>query len=280
MTRRVSLTVAGTVLMLGLAAMVPLAAQSTADQILKREEARLAALKSGQGREPFYSKDYVVINPPGRFVTGFTPPAQPNPAAFIKDPKVIVATPSAAVVTMLSGPRPATAQVSSATDPDRGLNVWANEQGTWRLVARQAVWVRQPPQTPPSPRGDVKDVPYTPANAAEAAVIKANDALNEAFRARNAAAYEANTAPEFVRISNFGGVTPRADFVRNAVLGGTGTRLPAASDETRVRIYGDVAVVTYRNLRNNERMMRVFVNRGGWKAVAAISTIIWDAGMK
>ncbi|MDH4065023.1 MAG: nuclear transport factor 2 family protein [Acidobacteriota bacterium] len=112
-------------------------------------------------------------------------------------------------------------------------------------------------------------------------MIKVNDTINEAFRARDAAAYEANTAPEFVRISSFGGVTPRADFVKNAVLGGTGTRLGAASDEMRVRVYGDVAVATYRNLRNNERMMGVFVNRGGaWKAVAAISTRIWNDTME
>lgn len=213
-------------------------------------------------------------------MAGFTPPAQPNPASFIREPKVIVATASAAVVTQLTGPRPASAQVPSATDPDRWITVWANEQGTWRVVARQGVWVRTPPQPPAPPRADVANVPYKPANPGEAAVIKVNEAINEAFRARDGAAYEANTAPEFIRIGSYGNVAPRADFVKNAVLGGTGSRPAAASDETRVRIYGDIAVVTYRNLRNNERMMRVFVNRGGWKAVAAISTVIWPATTK
>ena len=53
-------------------------------------------------------------------------------------------------------------------------------------------------------------------------------------------------------------------------------RTLTAADEVRVRVYGDVAVVTFRNLRNADRMMRVFMNRGGaWTAVAAISTIIW-----
>jgi len=261
---------------MSLATMLSVNAQSTTEQVLQRQSALLAALKSGQGREQFFSKDYVSINPPGTFVAGYTPPAQPNPASFVKDAKVIVATASAAVVTQLTGPRPTTAQVPSATDPDRWITVWANEQGTWRVVARQGVWVRPQPQNPAPQRTDVVNVPYKPANAAEAAVIKVNEAINEAFRARDAQAYEANTAPEFIRISSYGTVTPRADFVKNAVQGGTSSRPTVALDETRVRIYGDVAVVTYRNLRNTERMMRVFANRGGaWKAVAAISTIIW-----
>ena len=56
-------------------------------------------------------------------------------------------------------------------------------------------------------------------------------------------------------------------------------RTLTAADE--VRVYGDVAVVTFRNRRDATRMMRVFVNRGGpQKAVAAISTIIWPDAPK
>ena len=58
-------------------------------------------------------------------------------------------------------------------------------------------------------------------------------------------------------------------------------RTLTAADEVRVRVYGDVAVVTFRNRRDATRMMRVFVNRGGaWTAVAAISTIIWPDAPK
>ena len=254
--------------------------QSPSDQILQREEARAAATRSGQGREQFYSADFINVNPPGRVTLGFTPPAQPNAAYYVKDVKVIVATPSAAVVTGVQGPRPATADLPSKTDPDRGLRVWANESGNWRVVAAQGVWVR--PALPPTPpKADVSNAPYSAKNATEAAVVKVNDAINEAFRARDVAGYESHTAPEFIRISSFGQVTPRADFVKNTVAAGTGARPGPAADEVRVRIYGDVAVVTYRNLRNADRMMRVFVNRGGaWKAAAAISTIIWPDAPK
>lgn len=271
------------VAIVGIVAMLttlPLDGQSMSDQILQREEARAAATRSGQGREQFYSADFINVNPPGRVTVGFTPPAQPNAAYYVKDVKVIVATPTAAVVTALQGPRPATANVPSQTDPDRVLRVWANEGGTWKVVAAQAVWVR--PVQPPTPqRTDVSNAPYSPKNPAEAAVAKVNDAINDAFRARDVAGYESHTAPEFIRISSFGQVTPRAEFVKSAVAAGTGARSSPASDEVRIRIHGDVAVVTYRNLRNTERMMRVFVNRSGaWKAVAAISTIIWPEAAK
>ncbi len=259
---------------------LPLDGQSTSDQILQREEARAAATRSGQGREQFYSADVINVNPPGRVTLGFTPPAQPNAAYYMKDVKVIVATPSAAVVTGLQGPRPATADVPSKTDPDRGLRVWAKEGGTWKVVAAQAVWVR--PALPPTPpKADVTSAPYSARNPAEAAVLKVNDALNEAFRARDVAGYEGHTAPEFVRISAFGQVSARPAFLKDAVATGTTARPSPVADEVRVRIYGDVAVVTYRNLRNADRMMRVLVNRGGaWKAVAAISTIIWPTAPK
>ena len=60
-----------------IAAYVPVAAQSA--DIIKREEARFAALRSGQGREQFYSRDYIAINPGGAIVFGYKPAAKPNP---------------------------------------------------------------------------------------------------------------------------------------------------------------------------------------------------------
>ena len=66
MTRQILLTLCAAT------AAVHLSAQSTADQILKLEEARAAATRSGQGREQFYSKDYRNISPPGAVVIGFS----------------------------------------------------------------------------------------------------------------------------------------------------------------------------------------------------------------
>jgi len=272
-------------LVLGLAmAALPLAAQS-ADAIIKREEARIAALRSGQGREQFYSRDYVIINPPGQFVAGYQPSAEPNPALYVKDMKVVVATQSGAVVTMLQGPRPKTTQMPSPTGLDRVLGIWANEQGTWRVVARQSVWVRPADAAPPS-RVKAPIVSfYQPKNAAEADIIRAHQAVEDAFARHDAAAYERLTVPEFIRIGERGQVSPRAEWIQTNVIGNKAARVLPLADDVRIRVYGDVAVVTHRHIARDAegtttarplRMMRAWVRRDdGWKLAATISTIVW-----
>ena len=258
----------------------------SADAIIKREEARLAALRSGHGREEFYSRDYVNTSPPGVVTVGYQP-SEPNPTLNFNDIKVVVATQSGAVVTMLQSPRPKTTQMPSPTGVDRALGVWVNEQGTWRLVARQAVWVR-PADTPTAARVKAPNVPpYHPKNAAEGEILKANEAIEDAFRRHDAAAYERLTIPEFVRIGTLGQLTARAQWIKTAIQENKNTDLtPPIIDDVRIRVYGDVAVMTWKTFpRDNEgmtqgqgqRMMRAWVKQNdGWKLAATISTNIWQ----
>ncbi len=259
----------------------------SADVVIKRQEARFAALKSGQAREQFYSRDYISINPPGGVVMGYKPTAQSNPDIYVKDIKVIAATPSGAVVTHLQGPRPAAAQVPSKTDPDRFLEVWANEGSTWRVVARQGVWVRPPDTAKPPPRVKVPSVtPYGP-KGAEAEILKAHQAVEDAFMRHDAAAYERFTLPEFIRIGELGQVVPRGEWITTNVVGKEIPRVLPLVDDVRIRIYGDVAVMTHRHIARDAagttpsrplRMMRAWVRRAdGWKLAATISTIVWPA---
>ena len=271
-------------IVLGLVTTVlPLAAQS-ADAILKREDARIAALRSGQGREAFYSSDYININPQGVISIGFQPGA-PNPALYTKDSKVVAVTQNGAVVTMLQGPRPKTAAVPSDTDPDRALDIWANEQGTWRLVARQAVWVRPPDSATPSRVKAPKVASYQPKGPAESEILKAQQDIEDAFARHDAAAYERLTLPEFIRIGERGQVAPRAEWVKANIVDNKAARVLPLFDDVRVRVYGDVAVTTHRHIGLDAegttterplRMMRAWVRRdGGWKLAATISTIVW-----
>lgn len=274
------------VVALGLAVTPCVLAQS--DAIVKRQEARFAALKSGKDREQFYSRDYISIPPPGTVVVGYKPTTPSNPDVYVKDIRVIAATSSGAVLTHLQGPRPAEAQVPSKTDPDRFLEVWANEQGTWRLVARQGVWVRPPDKTPPPPRVKAPSVaPYQP-KGAEAEILKAHQAVEDAFMRHDAAAYERLTVPEFIRIGELGQVVTRAEWIKTNVVGKqeVARALPLV-DDVRIRIYGDVAVMTHRHIARDPagtttarslRMMRAWVRRAdGWKLAATISTIVWPA---
>ena len=254
--------------------------------IIKREEARLAALRSAKGREDFYDRDYVNISPPGVVTVGYQP-SEPNSALNFNDIKVVVTTQSGAVVTLLQSPRPKTTQMPSPTGVDRSLGVWANEQGTWRLVARQAVWVR-PAETAAASRVKAPSVsPYQPKNAAAGEILKANEWIEDAFRRHDGAAYERLTLPEFVRIGTFGQLTPRAQWIKAAVQENKDTDLtPRIIDDVRIRVYGDVAVMTWKTFPadsegmtqgQGQRMMRAWVKQNdGWKLAATISTIVWQ----
>jgi hypothetical protein len=264
-----------------------LVAQSE-DAVVKREAERIAALNSGQRREQYYGRDYININPPGQLTVGFQP-GVPDRQLYTKDVKVIIATQNGAVTTMLQGPRPKTSQMPSATDPDRALDVWANEQGTWRLVARQAVWVLPPNATAaPSRRVKVPAIaPYQPKNAAEGEILKANEAIEDAFRRHDGSAYERLTIPQFVRIGARGQLMPRAEWIKTAIQENKDTDLvPPLIDEVRIRVYGDVAVMTFKPIGRDkagttpvqgQRVMRAWVKQNdGWKLGATISTNIWQ----
>jgi hypothetical protein len=275
------------VVAVGLVVTSSVLAQS-ADAIIKRQEARFAALKSGQGREQFYSRDYISITPPGTVTMGYKPTAQSNADIYVKDIRVIAATANGAVLTQLQGPRPAAAQVPSKTDPDRFLEVWANEQGTWRVVARQGVWVRPPDQTKPAPRIKAPNVAPPQLNGDEADILKAHQAIEDAFVRHDASAYERLTVPEFVRIGELGQMLSRAEWVKANVVGNKElARVLPLVEDVRIRIYGDVAVMTHRHIARDAegttpgrptRMMRAWVRRpDGWKLAATITTIVWPA---
>jgi hypothetical protein len=275
------------VLAVGLVVSSSVLAQS-ADAIIKRQQARFAALKTGQGREQFYSRDYIAINPPGAVVVGYKPTAPANPDIYVKDIRAIAVTANGAVLTHLQGPRPAAAQVPSKTDPDRFLEVWANEQGTWRVVARQGVWVRPPDQAKPPPRVKAPNVPTLQLKGDEAQILKAHQAIEEAFVRHDAAAYERLTVPEFVRIGELGQMMPRAEWVKANVIGKTEVaRVLPLFEDVRIRVYGDVAVMTHRHIARDAegttpgrptRMMRAWVKRpDGWKLAATITTMVWPA---
>lgn len=173
----------------------------------------------------------------------------------------------------------------STTEPDRALDVWANEQGTWRLVARQAVWVRPPDTATPSRVKAPNVPPYQPKNAAEGEILKAHHAVEDAFLRHDATAYERLTLPEFIRIGERGQVSSRADWIKTNIAGNKTARVLPLIDDVRIRIYEDVAVMTHRHIARDVegttterplRMMRAWVRRDdGWKLAATISTIVW-----
>lgn len=114
----------------------------------------------------------------------------------------------------------------------------------------------------------------------EKAVMQAIDAINGAFQRRDVKTYESLTTTDFVRVTSAGRAFSRGEWLKTVGAPGT-ERRPGKYDEVSVRVYGDGAVVTYRNLPTGpngqagvqEWLTRVMVREGAqWKMALAQST--------
>ncbi len=125
--------------------------------------------------------------------------------------------------------------------------------------------------------------PRTEARQADAehAVLQAIAQLNQAFQRRDGEAYGALTTADFVRVGGDGRIFGKAFWLKNTVaVPGPDRRGPTMA-ETSVRVYGDAALVTYRNSPVNPDgtpgsvgyLTRVFEKQGAqWKLAFAQST--------
>jgi hypothetical protein len=109
--------------------------------------------------------------------------------------------------------------------------------------------------------------------------MQAIDQINTAFQRHDTRAYEALTAPEFVRVASNGRAFSRGEWLKNVAA--PGERAPGTFDQVSVRMYGDAAVVTYRNTPVNAAgqpgavnyLTRVMAKQGAqWLMVLAQST--------
>src|SRR5262245_32672911 len=103
------------------------------------------------------------------------------------------------------------------------------------------------------------------------------DQVNTAFQNRDTKAYEALTTPEFIRVASNGRVSSRSEWLKNVAASGP-QRAPSKYDQVSVRLYGDAAVATYRNLPEDAAvnyLTRVMAKQGTqWLMVLAQSTYV------
>jgi ketosteroid isomerase-like protein len=116
---------------------------------------------------------------------------------------------------------------------------------------------------------------------AEKAVLQAITQINDAFQRADVKAYDALTTSDFIRVGGNGRMFSKAVWLKNTVPNSGPPRRPGTFDETSVRVYGDAAVVTYRNTPVNPDgkpgpvgyMTRVLERQAGqWKLAFAQST--------
>ena len=128
--------------------------------------------------------------------------------------------------------------------------------------------------------GGSGDHGWAQAAAADQAVMQAIDQINAAFQQRDVKKYEALTTADFVRVGSNGRVFARSEWLKNVAAPGA-ARQPGKYDQTSVRVFGDGAVVTYRNNPVGADgkpgpaayLTRILEKQGGqWKMALAQST--------
>jgi ketosteroid isomerase-like protein len=151
----------------------------------------------------------------------------------------------------------------------------------WKAVAFHGTWIGDRP----GPLGPMVDtaVPassvFDPKDDAERAIWAVHRGIEEASATSNAARYRELTSPDFLRVQANGDVRTLDQWVSAF----TGTRRPeAVQSNVRIRVYGEIAVMTYLNVatapdgthRPPEWMTRLFMRRdGGWKLLYTQSTV-------
>jgi len=83
-------------------------------------------------------------------------------------------------------------------------------------------------------------------SAVERSVMQVIDQVNVAFQRRDVKAYDGLMTRDFVRVGSNGRVFGRSDWLKTVAAPGP-ERGPGRFDQLSVRVYGDAAVVTYRN---------------------------------
>lgn len=107
------------------------------------------------------------------------------------------------------------------------------------------------------------------------AVMRTIDRINAAFQARDTKAYDALTTADFVRVASNGRIFGKAEWMKTVAAPGA-ARGAGKYDEVSVRVYGNGAVVTYRNMPATgaaNYLTRVMERQGTeWKMALALST--------
>jgi hypothetical protein len=244
-----------------------LAAQSNVErQIFDVENRLLEALKNGTaaGKQTLLSDDFFQIGANGIVA---------NRARII----VSSAEPSLKVLDLnvqSFGDTALTTGIQDSGQRVRFLHVWQRENGKWINVLAHDTPIANVPRTLPT--SNAKPAPTSwpfGKTADERAVIEVQRALNESFAKRDLETYSRLTADTFVRITPDGQITDRSAFLET-VTSGTDIRNDPNHSEFRIRLYGQMATVSYFNqAADDQRVTRVLVKQHGrWKQLITQAT--------
>lgn len=253
-------------------------AQTSEEAAVREAEAeRTAALRAGDVSimDRLLAPDYTEVDVDGRIrprtqALSLTPDAAPTEQMIVhlyQDAAVVVG-------------REAQSRI---------LRVWVHRSDRWRLVAQQAVRI-EPGAPPMKPSAELLATPRVSRTNGDGPqvreVLVAQAALERANSVGDPQVFESLTAPDFIQVTSHGMVREKAYRVmeeRLRQLSEAAPRPIAEKDETHVRVYGSIAILSARSWAKRPdgtpgmpgRFTRVWQKKpAGWQQVATISTIV------
>ena len=267
------------VTVLALLLSISLSAQSASDTIIARERAKLQAERTGQGLTGFYLPTYLGIGQRGQLQTllpGSAFQTTADPMFTLEEPITVRVYQSAAVATGIQKPGLSPRLV-------RFVRVWVRDGLDWKIAVHHGTAIGEPQENPnPVASTERPAASLPPFSGEEAAVISVQTALLEAYAKHDAITFERWTAPEFVAVIPSGEVIRRDEWLKSYVSETKNERFPAVIDDLQVRIFGDLAVASFRNLipmtdstvaRERTTMILARTNET-WRQVLAQTTTI------
>jgi hypothetical protein len=242
-----------------IAAALPLA-QSRAGDVVRLEDQRTAAVRTGQGVAIFYGSAYRGITALGQYETiEHIRALKANPGYSRMNDLVVEVHDDTAIVTAIEG--------SGDNDLELALRIWTRRSGTWAIVTAQTTWIGARPGAalPSGPLPDTPVGPFTPAAGAEASIWQSQDALMRAFSNADPDSYRRFSTEKSLRMTTAGQSITRDSWLNTIARRQKGPL--AVVDEVRIAVFGDVGLVTLRGHEANPtRQSWVYLLDGGiWK---------------
>ncbi len=250
-----------------------LSAQSRVGSVVRVEDQRIEAARTGQGVVQFYAAGYRGITRLGQYETTEQIRALKASPGYARMNDVVVEVhDDTAIVTGIEG--------SSETDLDLALRIWTRRNGTWTIVTAQTTWIGNRPNAPP-PSGPLPNThiePFKPATGEEASIWRSQEALMQAFSNADPDSYKEFSTEKSLRMTTAGDSITRDTWLNTIARRQKGPL--AVVDEVKIAAYGNVAVV---NLRGHEanptRQSWVYLKQEGvWKLHLRYTSLIRAEG--
>jgi hypothetical protein len=256
-------------MIVALASSAVLLAQSRVGSVVRVEDQRVEAVRTGQGVAQFYAAGYRGITGFGQYETTEQIRALNASPGYARMNDVVAEVhDDTAIVTGIEG--------SSETDLVLALRIWTRRNGTWTIVTAQTTWIGNRPNAPPpsGPLPNTQIEPFKPATAEEESIWRSQDALMRAFSNADPDSYKIFSTDKSLRMTTAGESIARDTWLNTIARRQKGPL--AVVDEVKIAAYGDVAVV---NLRGHEanptRQSWVYLKQDGvWKLHLRYTSLI------